>query len=335
MIGQKAQGLSNQPVIEVLLATYNGDRFLREQISSILAQDYSNIRVLARDDGSTDETANILKEYARRFPDSFRVMPHSPGTGSPKDNFLLLMQESSAPYVCFSDQDDVWLPDKVSKTKQAMDQLESRWGVDVPLLVFTDLRVVDDQLKILHESFWANEGIEPSYIDQLALTVARNVVTGCTAMLNRRLLDLSRHMPKEASMHDHWIALVASAMGKSSSLRKQTVLYRQHDRNVFGAEKKTKSLPALIRRIRRSDGRASQWEISQRQVEAFLRTYGDDLSVKNRDLLMAYLRCGTSKSRLVRIAILIRYGFYRAGLMRNAAILMHLWTMKVKEPAEG
>src|SRR5215467_3608829 len=93
--------------VEVLLATFNGERFLREQIDSVLAQDYPNLRVLARDDGSTDGTLDILREYQLRFPDRFRLLPIDQPAGSAKGNFLKLMQAASANYLCFCDQDDV------------------------------------------------------------------------------------------------------------------------------------------------------------------------------------------------------------------------------------
>lgn len=331
MAGLETEGLANHPVVEVLLATFNGGRFLREQIDSILAQDYTNLRILARDDGSSDETGEILNEYAERFPNRFRTMPSSRGTGNPKDNFLLLMRASTAQYICFSDQDDVWLPDKVSKTMRSMNQLLSRWGDSTPLLVFTDLHVVDSQLRMIHESFWKHERIDPGCIDRLTRLLGQNVVTGCTAMLNRRLLDISLEMPEGAHMHDRWIGLLASAMGKAGIVRSQTVLYRQHDRNVFGAEKQTGLLPDLARRMRNGGGRELQWEISQRQAAALLQVHRTELTEKNRNILTAYLRCGTSRSRFVRIGTLIRYGFFRVGMMRNVATLIHLWTMKVDD----
>ena len=328
MVRLEAGGLSNQPVVEVLLAAYNGERFLRDQIDSILTQDYANLRVLARDDGSSDGTVNILNEYAERFPERFRVMPPGPGTGSAKDNFLLLMQASTGNYISFSDQDDVWLPDKISRTMQAMHQLELKWEADTPLLVFTDLRVVDKELRPLHDSFWAYERIEPDRIDRLAFLLRRNVVTGCTAMLNRPLLEIARRMPKEAAMHDHWVALLASVTGKSSAVRTPTVLYRQHDQNVVGA-KKSRSITEFIRRIFINDARIVQWEISQRQTRALLKIHRDELSTEDRRLLEAYLQCGTGNSRIVRIATLIRYGFYRTSTMENIATLVDLWRMKV------
>src|SRR5271154_4215562 len=102
------------PLVDVLLATFNGEPFLREQIDSILSQDYEDLSILARDDGSKDGTRGILNEYAEQFPGRFQMLPTGAPTGNAKQNFLELMKASSADYVCFSDQDDVWLPGKVS-----------------------------------------------------------------------------------------------------------------------------------------------------------------------------------------------------------------------------
>ena len=316
------KGLSDHREIEVLLATYNGERFLREQVDSILTQDHVNVRILARDDGSSDETVQILNEYAERYPARFQVMPPSPATGSAKDNFGLLMRASTASHICFADQDDVWLPDKVTKTIQAMEQLESEWGVDTPLLVFTDLHVVDDQLRPLHESFWATEKINPARINHLPLLLGQNVVTGCTAMLNRSLVELSLSMPGEAYMHDGWIALLACTIGKAAAVNARTVLYRQHDRNVIGVAKRTGSVLEIVLRLRNRQGRRAQWEINQQQAKALLRVHPAQLSAKHRELLRAYLRCGTTRSRLVRIATFLRYGFYHLGSSVNLAIML-------------
>jgi glycosyltransferase involved in cell wall biosynthesis len=332
--------MSSLPEVEVLLATYNGARFLREQVDSILAQDYGNIRVLARDDGSSDGTVEILEQYAEEFPDRFRVVPASAPTGSAKNNFLLLMKASTADYICFADQDDVWLPDKVSRTKQAMDQLESRWGPSVPLLVFTDLQVVDDQLTMLHKSFWAHMNIDPDRMNRLAALMVQSVVTGCTAMLNRPLLALSLRMPDEAFMHDRWIGLLASFMGKSSGVGIPTVLYRQHEHNVLGTGRDvagsadampTRGLLERMLRPRISEGQMMLWNLSQRETRVFLREFGADLPADKRDLLRAFIRCQTSRSRLVRISTFIRYGFYYAGLRLNLAMMLHLWKMNADE----
>ena len=332
--------MSSLPEVEVLLATFNGERFLGEQLDSIFAQDYGNIRVVARDDGSSDRTADILDQYARRFPGRLRVMPAGPPTGSPKRNFLLLMKACTASYICFADQDDVWLPDKVSRSKQRMDELDSRWGPNVPLLVYTDLRLVDDKLQTLHESFWAYMGIDPHRIDSHALLMVQGVVTGCTAMLNRRLLELSLRMSEDAYMHDGWISWLAAFMGRSGILEDQTVLYRQHDRNAVGTGtalfgnpvvSPTRSLWAKIRHPRIAAAHLTRWEVCQRQARAFLKEYGAELPAKDRVLLRDFVRCQTSGNRFVRILCLVRHGFYYVGLKPNVAMMIHLWNMRVDE----
>jgi glycosyltransferase involved in cell wall biosynthesis len=183
--------MSSLPEVEVLLATYNGARFLREQLDSIMAQDYGNIRVLARDDGSSDGTVEILDQYAKKFPGCFRVMPASAPTGTAKNDFLLLMKASTAEYICFADQDDVWLPDKVSRTKQAMDQLESRLGTKVPLLVFTDLRPLD---RVAASYMGKSSGVEiPTVLyrqhEHNVLGTGRDLATSTEAKPTRPLLE--------------------------------------------------------------------------------------------------------------------------------------------------
>jgi glycosyltransferase involved in cell wall biosynthesis len=332
--------MNRLPAVEVLLATYNGEQFLREQIDSILAQDYVNTTVLARDDGSTDSTVAILTEYEGLFPGRFRVMPAGAPTGNARDNFLLLMKESTAEHICFADQDDVWLRDKVSRSTQAMEGLEGKWGTNMPLLVFTDLRVVDEKLDVIHNSFWEHMAINPDRIDSLAKLLVQSVVTGCTAMINRPLLELSLRMPKEASMHDRWIALLTSVFGKFSALKAQTVLYRQHDRNVLGtgdrndsvgAEDCARSIMEKLRQFRDGGSHVFQWRVSQRQAASLLRLHGALLPTKKRDIISAYLRCETSNSRIMRIAILIRYGFYYEGLLPNLRTVAHLWKTEVNE----
>lgn len=331
--------MKETPAVEVLLATFNGERFLRQQIDSILSQDYPNLRVLARDDGSGDGTAVILKEYSEAFPGRFRVMPPGRPTGSAKDNFLLLMQASSADYLCFSDQDDVWLPDKVSLSQDAMNELEKRWGKEIPLLVFSDLHVVDDRLETLHRSFWSRMCIVPERINRLSELLGKSVVTGCAAMLNRSLLDLSLRMPEDAFMHDCWVALLASTLGKSAIVRAQTVLYRQHGDNVVGT-----GIPlpggesaTLLNRVRRfplaARAQLALWNVSQQQARAFLRVHGAELPAEKRELLGAYLRCETSKSRFVRVATFIRYRFFFVGMQQNLATILYLWNKRVEKPA--
>jgi hypothetical protein len=316
------------PPVQVLLATYNGARFLAEQIDSVLGQTYPRVEILARDDGSTDGTQAVLEAYAQRAPDRVRLLREGGRSGSAKENFLRLLAASTAPYVSLCDQDDVWLPHKVSAGMEAMRALEARHGQGAPLLVFSDLTVVDEGLRTLQRSFWRQAGLDPRSIHRLRSMLSENVVTGCTALLNRPLAELALTMPPEAPMHDRWIALLAAALGHSEFLRRPAVLYRQHGANVIGARREDHTLASMGRRSQDSTGRVAEWWTSQHMAAALLRLHGEGLRPEQRQLLAAYLRCGRSPHRLVRVALFLRYGFFRSGWLRNLATLWELWRLR-------
>jgi len=323
-------------IVEVLLATFNGESFLREQIDSVLTQDYPHLRVLARDDGSSDGTVEILKDYQKRFPDRVRLLPTDKPTGSPKRNFLKLMHASSADYVCFCDQDDVWLPDKVSITMKAMHDLELKWERSMPCLVFTDLQLVDAELATLHRSFWEFMNVDPGSVDRLNRLLMVCVVTGCTAVINRPLLELAKRMPDEAAMHDRWIGLIAATMGKSMIIRNQTVLYRQHGRNLLGTGQdptlgvpvgEKRSIWKCVRECRQGVI-FSDWKIAQEQAAAFVAVYGGELSFEMRRIIDGFRTCDVDHRRLARILTMIRFGFYHRSLHENLEKLAILWTSR-------
>jgi hypothetical protein len=311
--------------VEILLATYNGERYLREQIDSILGQDYPNLRLLASDDGSSDGTVAILNEYAARFPDQVRVLPKMEASGHPKRNFLRLMKAATAAYIGFSDQDDVWIPEKVSLTMQTMLRMEGKSGKATPLLVFTDLRVVDEQLQTLHPSFWKRAGLRVKNVHRLQRVLGENVVTGCTAMINRSMCELAMRMPEEAEMHDRWICLLSAALGAAEAIPQPTVLYRQHGSNAIGSAEEDTSLGGLASRARESSGRRKDRLRCERQAEALLRLHGQQMAPERREMLEAYLRSGRSERAWERVGTTLRYGFFRSGLLKSAATIVELY----------
>ena len=326
---------THAPHIEILLATYNGERYLREQIDSIFAQDYPTLRILASDDGSSDRTLEILSEYADQFPSKIRLMEKQSPLGSAKANYLRLMKEATAGYICFADQDDVWLPNKVSASMRAMEDLEAQHGTSQPLLVFTDLRVVDEQLKTINRSMWRELDIDPRSVHRLKQLIGRSVVTGCTAMINRPMLELARQMPEEATMHDRWIGLLAAALGAAAIVPEQTVLYRQHDSNVVGAVRPDGSAAGIAYRAARRDGRRAERLRSERQAEALLKLHSSIMPEQSVVLLRAYLRSGRSKSALQRVATALQYGFSRGSLLKALLTLFDLALSRLDEHSEG
>ena len=255
------QAGSAQPWVDVLLATYNGARYLPEQLDSLLAQTYANFRLLVSDDGSSDATSAILNSYGPRFGGRLLVIDHPcQGHGVVK-NFENLMatslRDGLACWVAFADQDDVWLPHKIERCAQEMSRLEAAGGAGLPCLVHSDLVVVDERLNPIAQSFVKYQRMDPQQCSPLSL-LSMNEVTGCTMLVNRALLQMAVPVRREAVMHDWWCALL-SGSGRRHFVPEPLILYRQHGANQLGAKSRSLATrlrrvwshgPALVRRVR-------------------------------------------------------------------------------------
>jgi len=220
--------------IAILLAAYNGEKYIAEQIESLLSQTEKNFVCYVHDDGSTDSTINILKKYELMFPEKIVILNYS-STGGAKNNFLSMLANVEEDYVMFCDQDDVWLPNKIEKTFKTMVLSEEKFE-SAPVCVFTDMYVVDENLRVISDSFLKRMKKNPTKISVLQL-LCNNVVAGCTLMINKQCIELSRFYQdaNNIRMHDWWCALVAATCGYLVFLDAKTSLYRQHSVNVIGA----------------------------------------------------------------------------------------------------
>lgn len=231
--------------IDILLASYNGEKFLKKQIDSILAQSNQDWQLLIRDDGSDDNTISIIEDYTARYPAKIKLITDNQGHLGATLNFGKLLEYADNEYIMFSDQDDVWLANKIELTLNAMKAAEEIYP-DKPVLVHTDLRVVDADLKTIADSFWALSKISLNTGNNLNKIIYRNVITGCTAMINRKAKEISTPVPPEARVHDWWIALNVAKYGKIVHISIPSVLYRQHPDNVIGAKKSKPMNPGIL-----------------------------------------------------------------------------------------
>lgn len=232
-------------MIDILLATYNGEKYLNQQIDSIITQTYKDWRLLIRDDFSTDNTVNIIKNYTCKYPDKIRLIEDNKGHLGLAQNFGALLELALSEYIMFCDQDDIWLPNKIELTLNTMKAAGQTWP-NTPLLVHTDLKVVDETLVPIAESFWKLHRISPESDCQLKKIIYRNIVTGCTVMINKKAKEISMPFPPEVSIHDWWIALNVVKYGKILHMAMPTVLYRQHIANLIGAKKSLKEDTLLL-----------------------------------------------------------------------------------------
>lgn len=236
--------------IDILLSTYNGQEYLRQLLDSLLAQTFISVLIIIRDDGSSDATVDILKEYEIRYPGQFQLHLGEENLGA-LGSFERLCKYSTADYVLFCDQDDIWFPDKVQTLFDEILRIEKFYGNDVPVLVCSDLMLIDKYGNQTYHSFWEYAGISWSE-NQPETIFLSNCVTGCASIFNRKLLLTSLPFPKEAIMHDWWMGAVAAFSGKLVLLPLQTIGYRQHSGNVFGCgfSKSILSIPRkLLSRI--------------------------------------------------------------------------------------
>ncbi len=240
----------NKQLVGILMATYNGAKYLKEQIDSIINQTFRNWLLVIHDDGSSDLTLDIIKGYINKYSDKIILIEDNIKCGSAKENFFHLINIAKAnfnfDYIMFSDQDDVWLPEKIEITLDKMIETEKKYGKDKPIIVYTDLKVVDENLKLFDNSFWEYQKINP-LDNSLNCLLLENTVTGCTMMINKVLFN-KIISDNNAIIHDWWIALICRVNnGIIVPIKQQTILYRQHGKNDIGA--KGASIKDLIRRF--------------------------------------------------------------------------------------
>ena len=274
--------------IAVLLSTYNGEKFLAEQLNSLLAQSHKNFILVVRDDGSHDRTVSILESYASRYSEQIRLLPCDGENFGASGGFAFLVdyviknKESlglKSSYLMFCDQDDTWFPEKIEKKLTLMLAMEADNDCTLPILVHSDLEVVSEQNTVIAKSLINYQGLEIERNSFPNLLIS-NLVTGCTALINESLAKKALPVPGDAIMHDWWLALVATAFGKLVFMDIPLVHYRQHGNNTIGAKEFTK-LPVVSMSLwRRMLGRKPNEHLIEVSIQAaeFNRCYGSQLS---------------------------------------------------------
>ncbi|OGW79355.1 MAG: hypothetical protein A3G33_03170 [Omnitrophica bacterium RIFCSPLOWO2_12_FULL_44_17] len=224
--------MDHHPLVSVVIATYNGAPYLSSQLKSILSQTYSNIEIIVTDDQSEDATVDIVREFAKSDQ---RIQIHiNDKRFGYTLNFLRGLQQSRGEMVCFCDQDDAWRSDKIEQL------LNSFLANNKLCLAFSDLEVCDEHLKIIHPSFFRLIKMNPTRKTTKEEAILKNRIPGCAMMFRKCVVDkLLRAIDGEVPlMHDHFVFLLASALGEIYFVDKPLVKYRQHRKNVTAILKK-------------------------------------------------------------------------------------------------
>ncbi len=306
------------PCINILLACFNGEKFIAEQINSILNQTYTNWQLYIRDDGSSDNTLGIIKEFQEKSLRVHFIKDDLGNLGSVQNFNMLLQQNKNAKYIMFCDQDDVWLPSKINDTVNEMMALEKKFSENIPLLVHTNFTYVDSFLKPIDskKNFQATKIEKPN----LANVLCQNSVYGCTMMINKKLVDVTRIIPVEAENHDYWIALAASAFGKICYLNKRTILYRQHGSNA-STQFNFNSFSKRFKRILIDKTNFTDIDSKVKMATVFKTTYYNRLSDNNKKAIDDFIAL-FKKKKLLFIIRNIKNGVRRQTL--NQTLLFYL-----------
>ncbi|HFU9786538.1 TPA: glycosyltransferase family 2 protein [Streptococcus agalactiae] len=288
--------------VNILMATYNGEKFLAQQIESIQKQTFKEWNLLIRDDGSSDKTCDIIRNFTAKDSRIRFINENEHHNLGVIKSFFMLVNYEVADFYFFSDQDDVWLPEKLSVSLEAAKHKAS----DVPLLVYTDLKVVNQELNILQDSMIRAQSHHAN--TTLLPELTENTVTGGTMMINHALAE-KWFTPNDILMHDWFLALLAASLGEIIYLDLPTQLYRQHDNNVLGARTMDKRFKILREGPKSIFTR--YWKLihdSQKQASLIVDKYGDIMTANVLELIKCFIKID-KQPFMTRLRWLWKYGY--------------------------
>lgn len=294
--------------VNVLLSSYNGEKYISTQLDSILSQNYK-VNVCVRDDGSRDNTLQLLKE---KYSNKIDLIPGS-NVGVVASFFdVLFSQSESINFVAFSDQDDYWLPNKIKNAISSLRKYET-----IPALYCSRLDVVDNDLKHLFYSPLPNKEIT------LNNSLVENVATGCTIVLNRSAIELltqSKPNSNNVIMHDWWFYLVISAFGKVVFDSEPNILYRQHGNNVEGMKSGFDKFKAKLKNITKPP----KYVKISTQVTEFKRCYYNSLTDEQKKLIDEFLVVSSEGRFFHKLQLVLTGKVYRQTRMDTISFLLSL-----------
>lgn len=301
--------------IHIVLTTYNGEKYIREQLDSLLENDFKDIYIEVCDDGSSDGTVQIVKEYMERY-NCIGFHQNEKNLGYTM-NFMEGIRRSQSPYIMLCDQDDIWHRDKIRKTYERMKQFEKENMGHIPLMVFTDAMNFDSEDGKELGSFHKNSHLDVEKLDTAHLFM-ENKCIGCTVMVNEAVRNYLEVLPKEIRVHDWWLALICSHFGKISYMKETTLHYRQHSGNMIGG---SSFFDYVKNRISNLHRQREAIRAAFAQGRAFYDIFGEALPEEKREIAFQFARM-SRMGMWGRKKAMLRYGFCKSGFIRNVALFL-------------
>jgi glycosyltransferase involved in cell wall biosynthesis len=317
-------------MVNIIMTSYNGEKYIKEQIESIQNSHYKNWNLWIFDDGSTDSTRQIVDAFERQDSNRIHFIINDKNKGVTRNflegitflkrefyNYTESNEGSKHDYFMFCDQDDVWMPDKIEKTLKFIKKAEKTHGSDTVLAVFTDALVVDSKLVPINQSFYKSSKLNINNVD-LPHLLMENKMIGCTIMFNFALFDKINKLPEVVRYHDWWIALIAAAFGHISFLPEPTLYYRQHGNNVVGNQNFLSYVKNRVSSLRKQKEILESTIIQGRE---FYRIYQKELTLPKKRQVSVFANLG-QESWLKKRYLVLKYGYTKTGFVRNTGLLL-------------
>lgn len=314
----------NENTVAVMMATYNGEKFLQEQLDSLINQTYDNWVLFIRDDNSIDDTRKIIDIYCEQYSKKICfIEDNSLPSGGAKNNFVGLYQwvtkRFDFSYYMFCDQDDVWLPQKIEQSINTIKREEKQ--EEIPLLFHSDLIVVDQKLNIINDSYMKYRVINGNVNDINHLLIQNNV-TGCTMLWNKKLNDIiKKTINTDIVMHDWWIALIACLYGKIVFSSRALIYYRQHNKNVVGATK-VSSFRFVLLRLKDIDHVKFTLSSAVEQAENLYKC-SQNVDEHMLNILKIFYSL-KKKNKIQKINLILKYHFFKQGWIQIIGELLFI-----------
>jgi len=328
--------LQDRDTIFILLATFNGAKFLPELLQSLIDQEYTNWILLVRDDGSTDQTHHFLQNFALT-QSKMRWLFDDFGRLGVTKSFEQLMGAAlcqGANFFALCDQDDVWLPKKLAELRVALcdDQAGGFQFIDLnPALAYSDLTVVGADLKLKSHSFFKMNHSGGAWRNPSYWLLSHNLVPGCAMLGNRALIERSLPFPNEAIIHDWWLLLCAASMGRVAVVERPLILYRQHDQNTIGVQSLRQKMKRFLTGLSvQCAEKQNMFTASILQVRALYRRLKPELEQERtwRGVIAAMFAGMLATSRWKRLLAVLLGPVRRTGLARNVLLICIVWHLR-------
>jgi glycosyltransferase involved in cell wall biosynthesis len=297
--------------VEILLSVFNGERYLQEQLDSIVMQSYKSWRLVVRDDASDDSSYSILQKFKSKFPDKVKIIDELNRVNiGPAKSYERLINSADSQYIMFCDQDDVWISNKIEKMLFQMKKLENENSFDMPFIVYSDMKVCAENLSVISDSFFSHNKLNPVN-NGLKNILFQNNIPGCSMMINFALKKMAIPFPQDIIMHDWWLNLCVNINGKAKFIPEPLLLYRQHSNNYYGAYNRNN---VIYKYFGLKKYRATL-KLILLQIRHLYEGYGSEFPEKEKKMIHELVNI-SDKNIFIRKMIIIKYARFSISYIK-------------------